>query len=57
VNKIDKMILAHSQWKFRLKQAIDTQNTPFAVDDVRDHHHCDLGKWLESVEGKRLADY
>jgi len=57
VNKIDKMILAHSQWKFRLKQAIDTQKTSFTVDELRDHHRCDFGKWLDSAEGKTLADY
>jgi len=57
VNKIDKMILAHSQWKFHLKRVIDTQKASFTVDELRDHHHCDFGKLLDSAEGKTLADY
>jgi hypothetical protein len=51
------MILAHSQWKFHLKKAIDTGQTQFTVEGVRDHHICDLGKWLDSAEGKSVPDY
>ena len=54
MNKIDKMILAHSQWKYHLKQAIDTKQSQFTVEDTRDHEACELGKWLVSDDGKNV---
>jgi len=54
---IDKAIWAHSRWKIHLKDAIETGQSDFTVEQTRNHHTCAFGQWLDSKEGKRLPDY
>ncbi len=54
---IDKAIWAHSRWKTHLKNAIETGQSDFSVEQTRNHHTCAFGQWLDSKEGKRLRDY
>jgi methyl-accepting chemotaxis protein len=37
--------LAHQQWKFRLRQFLDDQETMSSSEAVS-HRDCDFGKWL-----------
>lgn len=55
--KIMEAIVIHNKWKFDLKNAIETGQSDFTVDDIQNTHLCTLGKWLDSVEGKCLPDY
>ncbi len=43
---LDKAIVAHGQWKMRLKRAIDTGGSEFAPTTVSRDDQCELGKWL-----------
>lgn len=54
---IDKAIWAHSRWKIHLKDAIETGQSEFTVEQTRNHHTCAFGQWLDSLEGKRFPDY
>ena len=45
---LDKAIVAHGQWKMRLKRAIDTGSSEFAPATVSRDDQCDLGKWLHT---------
>ena len=49
----DQMILAHSRWKTRLKQAIESQEKIDAQVAGKDDQ-CEMGKWIYG-EGKRHA--
>ncbi len=53
----DEAILAHSNWKMHLKQAIDAGESQFTVEQAGNYHNCAFGKWLDSSEGKQLPDY
>lgn len=55
--ELQKAIAVHSQWKYRLQQAIRTGKSPMTVKDAKDVHLCELGKWLDSPAGKALPDY
>ena len=45
----DKAIFAHSQWKHRLRQAIETGESEWTVADVRSDKGCEFGKWLDDL--------
>ena len=55
--KISEAIVMHNHWKFDLKNAIETGQSAFTVNDIQNPHFCVLGKWLDTVEGKSLSDY
>jgi hypothetical protein len=55
--KIDQAIFTHSRLKFNLKKAIETGEGRAIHEEVKNHHVCALGKWLDSVEGKTLPNY
>jgi hypothetical protein len=50
----DQMILAHSKWKTRLKQAIQGQEQVDVQVAAKDDQ-CELGKWIHG-EGKKHAN-
>jgi hypothetical protein len=54
---IDKAIWAHSRWKVHLKNAIETGQSDFTVEQAQNHHVCAFGKWLDSAEGRTLPHY
>jgi hypothetical protein len=54
---IDKAIWSHSRWKIHLKNAIETGQSEFTVEQTRNHHACPFGQWLDSAAGKGLPDY
>jgi Chemoreceptor zinc-binding domain len=45
---LDKAIVAHGQWKMRLKRAIDTGSSEFVPATVSRDDQCELGKWLHT---------
>ncbi|GEM_PF-678480 len=55
--KISEAIVTHNHWKFDLKNAIETGQSGLTVDEIQNTHLCTLGKWLDTVDGKRLPDY
>jgi methyl-accepting chemotaxis protein len=59
VNELNKAIKAHSMWKIRLKDAIDTGRSEFTPVQVRANHLCDFGKWMATLPAtdKALEDY
>jgi hypothetical protein len=58
-SELNKAIKAHSVWKVRLKDAVDTGNSEFSPTQVRANHLCEFGKWLNSLplHEKAQADY
>jgi hypothetical protein len=50
---LDHAIAAHAKWKFRLREAIKTGQSEWAVENVRPDDQCEFGKWLNSLS---LAD-
>lgn len=58
-SELNKAIKAHSMWKIRLKDAIDTGNSDISVTQAKDSHQCAFGKWLDSLSltDKALDDY
>jgi hypothetical protein len=54
---INNAIGAHSEWKLRLRQAIDTGRSEWTVDRVSPDNLCAFGKWLYSLpEADRLGE-
>lgn len=53
IPNFDQMLLAHSRWKARLKEAIGTKQTIDARLAGKDDQ-CELGKWIYG-EGKKYA--
>ena len=49
VEQIRNAIVAHSRWKARLRQAIDSGKSEWNAESVRPDNLCDFGKWLHSV--------
>ncbi len=45
-DEINKAIGAHGMWKARLRSAVDTGKSEFAVETVAKDNQCDFGKWL-----------
>jgi hypothetical protein len=50
---LDHAIAAHAKWKFRLREAIKTGTSEWAVTTVRPDDLCEFGKWLNTLP---LAD-
>jgi hypothetical protein len=46
---IDSALTSHSLWKLRLHGTIETGNSVFNVDLVKDDNACQLGKWLNGL--------
>lgn len=46
--QLNSAIGAHGLWKTRLRQAIDSGSSEFAVDKVGKDNLCDFGKWLHT---------
>lgn len=57
--EINKAIAAHSLWKVRLRQALETGSSEFTIDKVKTDNQCDFGKWLYSlpVAERQSADW
>ena len=45
--ELNKAIKAHSMWKIRLKDAIDTGTSDVSASQAKDSHQCAFGKWLD----------
>lgn len=58
-SELNKAIKAHSMWKIRLKDAIDSGQSEISVSQAKDSHQCAFGKWLDSLSlaEKALDDY
>src|SRR5690349_13169043 len=48
-SELNKAIKAHSAWKMRLRDAIDTGSCDISVSQAKDSHQCAFGKWLDSL--------
>jgi hypothetical protein len=48
-------IAAHATWKSRLKQAIETGKSDWAVESVRPDGLCEFGKWLYACSSAETA--
>jgi hypothetical protein len=55
--ELNQAITVHSHWKYRLQQAIKTGKCAFTVNEVKNAHLCDLGKWLDSPAGRTLPNH
>lgn len=44
--QIDSAVIAHSEWKVRLRQAIETGESEHSPLDVSADNKCAFGKWL-----------
>jgi hypothetical protein len=49
VEEIQKGMLAHAQWKERIKNAIETGASNFTADQVKIDDGCDFGAWLHAL--------
>lgn len=54
--KIDGAIVAHSQWKGRIRDAIATGKSDFNPVTVAMDNQCDFGKWLYSLGSEMTSD-
>ena len=58
--EINQAIAAHREWKFKLKNAINTGECESTPDKVKMDNNCAFGKWLhERIEPsvRMTADY
>jgi CheY-like chemotaxis protein len=55
--RFDEVILAHSQWKRRLKKAIETGVSDLNPQEAKDYHNCSFGQWLYSKDSKKLPHH
>jgi hypothetical protein len=46
---IDNALTAHSQWKKRLLEAIESGQSIFKPEIIRNDNSCEFGKWLYSL--------
>jgi hypothetical protein len=51
-DQVQAAVLAHGEWKSRLRQAIATGHSDFRVEVVQQDNACAFGKWLYD-EGHR----
>lgn len=58
-SELNKAIKAHSTWKVRLKDAVDSGSSEFSPSQVRNNDICEFGKWLNTLPSaeKALLDY
>jgi len=54
---IDEAIYAHSRWKTRLKNMINSGRSDVPVSNIRNPHHCQFGKWLDSSKEAKKSSY
>lgn len=47
VDEISKAIVAHSQWKADLRQAVKTGHIDTTIEKIRMDSQCFFGKWLD----------
>lgn len=50
VQQVDAAIAAHSRWKFRLKELVESGRTDIDSATATRDDLCRLGKWLQSYE-------
>jgi hypothetical protein len=55
--RFDEAILVHSQWKKRLKKAIETSTSDLTPKEAKDYHNCSFGQWLDSKDSKKLPHH
>lgn len=55
--KLNQAILMHSQWKKRLKMAVETGKSEFTINNAKNPHACTLGEWLNTREGRSITCY
>jgi hypothetical protein len=54
---LDRAIVAHAKWKYRLMAAIDAGQSEWRVADVRADVACEFGTWLAALPlSERLSD-
>lgn len=46
---LDKAIVAHAQWKFKIRAALDTGKTEVNPIHAGKDNECEFGKWLYSL--------
>lgn len=46
IHEINKAVVAHGLWKLRLRMAVSSGKTEFAIETIRDDSECEFGKWL-----------
>lgn len=58
-SELNKAIKAHSTWKVRLKDAVESGASEFTPSQVRNNDLCEFGKWLSSLPQaeKAMVDY
>jgi methyl-accepting chemotaxis protein len=57
LNTFEKAVFAHAQWKRRLRQAIETGDSEWSVEEVRADDRCEFGGWLERLPaGKKTSE-
>jgi methyl-accepting chemotaxis protein len=55
---LDRAIVAHAKWKYRLMEVIDTGNSPLRASEVRTSDACEFGKWLIALPlSERLNEH
>jgi hypothetical protein len=45
----DEAVFAHSQWKHRLRQAIEKGTSEWSVAEAKADDRCEFGKWLDRL--------
>jgi methyl-accepting chemotaxis protein len=59
--QIQNALAAHAAWKERLRTAVETQSSTFAVDTLQRDDQCAFGKWIHgttlSPAAKQSGDY
>lgn len=53
--QIDRAIVAHSQWKQRLRDAIASGKSELNVADAARANLCDFGRWLAELPAGEVA--
>ncbi|OQW90328.1 MAG: hypothetical protein BWK79_20255 [Beggiatoa sp. IS2] len=54
--RFNEAILAHSNWKKRLKKAIETGNMELTLNEAGDSNNCSFGQWLHSKGARALPN-
>ena len=52
--KIDHGIAAHARWKYRLFDAVETGESQWTVEQIRNDTDCEFGRWLASLSPAEL---
>jgi len=54
---IDEAIYAHSRWKTRLKNMIQSGQSDVALSAIKSPHQCQFGRWLDSSKKAKKSKY